>query len=321
MRADAVSPRLRPSATMTPDPDVTPPVVLRSANAGPYFWDRYQPGFRASDAPIGSPAWFAEVERRRYELEPAIPEMARFADWSGRDVLEAGCGVGTDGVQFARAGARYTGLDLSDTALTLARLRFAAEGLEAELRRASITELPFPDASFDLVYSNGVIHHEADTERAVAEFHRVLRPGGQAIVMVYHRNSLNYAVNIMVVRRVLVPLLEVPGAVRAMSRITGEREDVLQGHADLLARHGLRYVRDKQLFLSNNTDGPGNALSKVYSASEARALFKAFDAVSTRSRFLNLRAYPGGERLGATPLAERAARRWGWHLWIHAVKR
>ena len=305
---------------MTHDLHDTPPGAPRSADADPYFWNRYQPGFRASDAPIGSPEWFAEVERRRYRLEPAIPEMARFADWSGRDVLEAGCGIGTDGAQFARAGARYTGLDLSDTALTLARRRFDAEGLEAALLRASITELPFPDASFDLVYSNGVIHHERDTERAVAEFHRVLRPGGHAIVMVYHRDSLNYAVNIMVVRRALVALLEVPGAVRAVSRITGESEDVLQGHADLLARHGTRYIRDKQLFLSNNTDGPGNSLSKVYSASEARALFAAFATVSTRRRFLNLRAYPGGERLGATPLAERAGRRWGWHLWIHAVK-
>ena len=246
--------------------------------------------------------------------------MARFEQWAGKDVLEAGCGIGTDGLQFARAGARYTGVDLSETAVAMARRRFAAEGVDATLRQASITDLPFPDASFDLVYSDGVIHHDPHTERVVGEFHRVLRPGGRAIVMVYHRRSLNYAVSIMMIRRGLAGLLLVPGAVRAVRRITGERDDVLQGHVELLRRHGLRYLRDKELFLSNNTDGPGNPLSKVYSAAEARRLFAAFAEVSTSVRFLNLRAYPYGERLGRTGLADRAGRRWGWHLWVEARK-
>ena len=142
------------------------------------FWTENQPGFRFSALEPGTREFFDEVASHRYSLEPAIKEMVRFDDWRGREVLEAGCGIGTDAVEFARAGARYTGLDFSPTALDLARRRFALEGLEARLVEGSVTALPFPERSFDLVYSNGVLHHVEDTHRAIREVHRVLRPGG-----------------------------------------------------------------------------------------------------------------------------------------------
>jgi SAM-dependent methyltransferase len=292
---------------------------MQSQSQG-YYWADYQPGFRVSDADIGTEAFFREVESERYALEPAIPEIARFPDWSDKDVLEAGCGIATDGLQFARAGARYTGVDLSETALDLARPRFASEGVEGKFVHGSITDLPFEDESFDLVYSNGVIHHIPDTQRVVDEFHRVLRPGGTAIVMVYHRSSFNYSFTIMTLRRSLAALLRLPGAVNAVARITGERPEVLEGHRTLLEEHGIDYLRDKQLFLSHNTDGPGNPLSKVYTREEGRRLFSAFDDVRTRVRFLHLRIYPGGDRLSQTEFAQRAERRFGWHLWIEARK-
>ena len=283
------------------------------------FWVEYQPGFRVAD-PAQSPDFYRTVEGERYVLEPDILEMASFAAWRDRDVLEAGCGIATDGVQFARAGARYTGIDFSPTALSHAQSRFRLEGLNGKFVQGSITELPFEAESFDLVYSMGVIHHVPETERAVAEFHRVLRPGGRAVVMVYHRDSLNYVFTIMVVRRTLALLLLVPGADRLVGRITGEPEDVLLGHRALLQEHGLRYLRDRQLFLNNNTDGPGNPLSKVYSKRQAREVFAQFDEVRTDVRFLHLRSYPGGKRLARTGLAQRLARRWGWHLWVDARK-
>ena len=166
----------------------------------------------------------------------------------------------------------------------------------------------------------GVIHHLPETRRVVDEMHRVLRPGGTAIVMVYHRDSLNFYFSIMVLRRLLAATLLVPGADRALSKLTGEPVDVLRGHRELLAEHGLRYLADPRLFLSNNTDGPGNPLSKVYTRRSARALFGRFDEVETAVRFLNLRAYPAGERLGATRLARRLGDRLGWHLWVVARK-
>ena len=284
------------------------------------FWSEHQPGFRFSAREVGSPEFFAEVEAHRYALEPAIPEMAAFEQWSGKRVLEAGCGIGTDGINFARAGARYTGVDFSDVAVSVARDRFAEAGCAGDFVQASITDLPFEDASFDLVYSNGVIHHLPETERAVAEFHRVLRPGGRAVVMVYHRDSLNHRFTIMTLRRALAGLLMVPGVPETVARITGERGDVLLGQRELLRLHGLRYLRDRELFLSNNTDGPGNPLSKVYSRDEGRRLFGAFSRVSTAVRFLNLRIYPGGDRIAATTPAQELERRIGWHLWIRAVR-
>lgn len=287
---------------------------------GRAFWTGYQPGMRATFAPVGSPAFFADVEAHRYRLEPDIPEMVRFEDWRGRDVLEAGCGIGTDAMRFARGGAAYTGVDLSPTALDLARRRARQEGVAARFVEASVAELPFPDASFDLVYSNGVIHHTPETAQAIREFHRVLRPGGRAVVMVYHRASLNFYVSIMIVRRVLAGALLVPGADRALARLTGERPDVLAGHRELLRRHRLTYLADASLFLSHNTDGPGNPLSKVYTAAGMGRAFSMFNEVETHVRFLNLRAYPMGERLESLPAVRRVGRRWGWHLWVRARK-
>jgi SAM-dependent methyltransferase len=287
------------------------------------FWTSYQPGFRASDAPVGSAEFFAEVEAHRYALEPDIPEMVGFEKWAGADVLEGGCGIGTDAMRFVRAGARYTGVDFSPSALALARDRAAASGVGADTARfvqGSLTDLPFPDASFDLVYSNGVIHHLPATQRAIDEFRRVLRPGGTAIVMVYHRASLNFRFSIMIVRRLLAGLLLVPGAPQAIARVTGERPEVIDGHRALLREHGTRYLGDPALFLSHNTDGPGNPLSKVYSADGMRRAFSAWSEVETQVRFLNLRAYPFGERLERMPAIRALGRRAGWHLWVRATR-
>src|SRR3954451_2925004 len=198
------------------------------------FWTDYQPGFRSTETPVGTPEFFREVARYRYDYEPHIREMARFGDWPGRDVLECGCGMAVDGLQFARAGARYTGMDFSPTALELARRHFDIEGVRGEFVQGSITDLPFEDASFDLTYSNGVIHHLPQTEAVVREFHRVLRPGGTAIVMLYHRDSFNYAVSIMAVKRTLAALLLVPGAPAAIAKATGEPPAVLAGQRALL---------------------------------------------------------------------------------------
>ena len=284
------------------------------------FWTEYQPGFRFARSPVGTRAFFEEVSAHRSDLEPHIPDVVRFERWAGCDVLEAGCGIGTDGARFATAGARYTGFDFSPSAIELARRRFDLFELPGRFVAGSITDLPFADASFDLVFSHGVIHHAAETEKAAREFGRVLRPQGTAIVMVYHRRSLNYYFTILVVRRAFVALLRFPRAVNAVSRLTKEPEHVIEGHRQLLATHGRRYVLDRQLFLSHNTDGPGNPLSKVYSRRELRAMFSPGFRAETDVRYLNLRLYPGGAWFGRTRLGSMLERRVGWHLYIQARK-
>jgi SAM-dependent methyltransferase len=283
------------------------------------FWTTYQPGFHFSDAEPGTPDFFKDVEQHRYQLEPHIQEIVDFPRWRELRVLEVGCGIATDGLQFARAGADYTGLDQSGRALELAQRRFDLADVSGELRRGSATKLPFPDESFDLVYSHGVIHHIPDTQKAVLEFHRVLKPGGTALVMLYHRRSLNYYGNIMFIRRLFASLLLLPGLHRLFAALTGEPE-AIAGHRALLRTHGLRYLRDGSLFLSNNTDGPGNPLSKVYSREEAVALFRPFESVQTLVRYLNLRVYPAGVRLAGTKAAKALEPHAGWHLYVRAQK-
>jgi SAM-dependent methyltransferase len=283
------------------------------------FWTEYQPGFRSTAATPGTEEFFAQVDAYRYESEPHIDGFARFGSWAGRNVLEAGCGIGTDGVRFARAGARYTGIDFSPTALELGRRRFELEELDGSFVEGDLTSLPFGDASFDLAYSFGVLHHLEGTERAVDELHRVLVRGGTALVMLYHRDSLNYRFTIMLLRRALVALLWIPAMPALIAKATGERLEVLNAHRELLLRHRRAYL-SRDMFLSHNTDGPGNPLSKVFSRDEMGALFSSFSTVRTSVHFLNLRTYPGGRRLASTRLARRLEPRLGWHLCVEAIK-
>jgi ubiquinone/menaquinone biosynthesis C-methylase UbiE len=127
----------------------------------------------------------------RYRLEPYLRPFARFEDGRDKDVLEIGVGMGADHVEWARTRPRsLAGIDLTERAIGFTQARLAAAGLISKLQVADAEELPFPDARFDLVYSWGVLHHSPDTAKAFREVGRVLRPGGIARIMIYHRWSL-----------------------------------------------------------------------------------------------------------------------------------
>ena len=153
------------------------------------FWEEVPCGHVHADAPARTPEYFAAIERQRDEAEPFIAQFADFEGSRGQDVLEIGVGLGTDFIRFARAGARATGVDLTAEAVQSVQARLALEGLEATVLQADAERLPFPDAAFDRVYSWGVLHHTPDTERAVREAIRVLRPGGRLCLMLYGRRS------------------------------------------------------------------------------------------------------------------------------------
>lgn len=149
-------------------------------------WDREPCGTRglAGDDPRER---LREAEAIRYSVDAHIPAFARFTAARGLRVLEIGVGAGTDFVQWLRAGAEAVGVDLSANSLNEARARVEAEGFNnVELRVADAERLPFADASFDVVYSYGVLHHSPDTQAAIREVHRVLKPGGEARLMIYH---------------------------------------------------------------------------------------------------------------------------------------
>jgi ubiquinone/menaquinone biosynthesis C-methylase UbiE len=133
--------------------------------------------------------WFERIEEHRYREEPFIHSVAQFTLHRGKKMLEVGVGAGTDHLQWARAGCDCHGVDLTDTAIETTRAHLALYGFASELRRLDAERLPFPDASFDLVYSWGVIHHSHKPDRVVDEIGRVLKPGGQFIGMLYGRRS------------------------------------------------------------------------------------------------------------------------------------
>ena len=282
------------------------------------FWQENPCGTKFADAPPGTRRFYELVEEHRYNKEWHIPEAAQFARAKDLAVLEVGCGLGTDGAQFAKAGARYTGIDLTDAAVELAKRRFELFDLPGTFRVADAERLDFPDSSFDLVYSHGVLHHTPDTAAAIRELHRVLRPGGKAVVMLYHRDSYNYRINISMLRRAGVQLLRWDKGVKLVHLLTGEPEDSLRDHARQLQTQS-EYLKSEQ-FLSRNTDGAGNPLARVYSRREARELFKDFAHVELRTYFLNKRWLPVFGPLLPRSLESQLASRWGWHLWIYATK-
>jgi SAM-dependent methyltransferase len=153
------------------------------------FWEQDPCGADRAEATEGTPEFFAQVSAARDELEPFIADYADFASTRGESVLEIGVGVGSDFIRFVRAGARATGVDLTEHAIALVRRRVELEGFTADLQRADAERLPFPDGTFDVVYSWGVLHHTPDCDRAIAEAQRVLKPGGRLCVMLYARHS------------------------------------------------------------------------------------------------------------------------------------
>jgi SAM-dependent methyltransferase len=158
------------------------------------YWNTRPCNIRHSPQPVGSREYFDEVEARKYLVEPHIPGFAEFPRWAGKRVLEIGCGIGTDTINFARAGARVTAVDLSEKSLELARRRAEVFGLSdrIDFRVADAETLSeaIPPEPYDLVYSFGVIHHTPNPSRVVEQVRRhFVHAESEFKLMVYHRRS------------------------------------------------------------------------------------------------------------------------------------
>jgi ubiquinone/menaquinone biosynthesis C-methylase UbiE len=156
------------------------------------YWNEHPCGTQFTGMEWGSEEFFASVEEERYRRQPFMRDAVGFDRYPGKQLLEIGCGLGTDLLQFARGGAHVTGLDLSLESVRLARRRFEQQGFPPRFLNGDAENLPFPDASFDVVYSFGVLHHTPNMDRAFAEVRRILRPGGEAVVMLYHSTSSHF---------------------------------------------------------------------------------------------------------------------------------
>jgi len=153
------------------------------------FWNQASCGEALYLSDLGKSGYIAQAETR-YALEPYINDFARFRAACGLRVLEIGVGLGADHQQFAQAGADLWGIDLTERALEHTRQRLSAFGLTSHLAAGDAENLDFPDETFDRVYSWGVLHHSPDTPKAIAEVFRVLKRGGGASIMIYHKWSM-----------------------------------------------------------------------------------------------------------------------------------
>jgi SAM-dependent methyltransferase len=267
------------------------------------WWTDHPMVYDWSDRPrdLTDAEYLAEVERRflseswfaQPDGAPPYSGLIPFSQLAGKDVLEIGCGSGVHARLLAAAGAHVSAVDLTPTAVEMTRCRLELHGLQGTVVEADAESLPFADASFDFVWSWGVIHHSADTGRVIAEIARVLRPGGRLAFMVYHRSSLTFWANYVFVRGVL------------QGGLLHERPDELADRWSdgVIARH---YTRE----------------------SLTRLLAPYFDEVRTEVMGQIGEAVPLPARLRRVvaplvPLAVRRAllRRYGWFLFATAQRR
>jgi SAM-dependent methyltransferase len=232
-------------------------------------------------------SYYRAVREHRYtQYAPWFDAVVRFAAVREKDVLEIGVGLGSDHARFASKGNRMTALDLSREHLRRTHRHLTLERLATKPVYGDGEEMPFADESFDVVYTFGVLHHTPNIETAVGEIHRVLRPGGKAIVGLYHRHSFFYWFATVCIEGILKAGFARKGYRRVMSEIEFRRD-------------------------------PGSAipLVRVYSRAQVKRLFRDFTDVEVRtchvesSHFWRLRSLLGA--LGR----DRLERWFGWGGW------
>ena len=248
----------------------------------------------------GTLEFYQEIDRRFWQAawfahKPGEEPFNRLVDYErvrDKKVLEIGCGAGALSAQLAKNGANLTAVDLTQHGVDLTRRRFELFNLKGDIRQMDAEHLAFPDASFDYVWSWGVIHHSANTETIIAQIHRVLKPGGEARIMVYHRNSIVFRLGHALIRGVLMGKL---------------RKQTLQEIAD------------------EHTDG---LIAKYYTPENFAAKFKQFQDVQTEvcGQKVEVWQIPASSfkdalvRMTPDALAWWLTRRYGMYLFLRATK-
>ena len=246
-------------------------------------------------------AFFTDYDAFSYTKERHILGCLDGVDFKNKSVLEIGLGQGADAEQIIRRGGLWSGLDLTPESIERVRTRFTIRNLPYEgLEQGSVLDIPYADRKFDIVFSHGVLHHVPDIVSAQREIRRVLKPGGELVVMLYARWSLNYLLSIGLVRRL--------GLIGAIG-LNSEPEGIVGEHVRNARAMGLRKYLRMSNFIHHNTDGPGNPYSKVYDLESVRTDFPDFDIVRSYKRFMHAPPLP----VSALPLD----RLLGWHLWVH----
>ena len=192
------------------------------------YWNRHIHDLEITAHPVGSPGFFADLDQYHFEKLHHLLRLVDFGGYAGRRVLEVGCGAGTDLARFAKGGALVSGVDLSASAIALARQNFEQQRLQGDLREADAEHLPFANDTFDLVYAHGVVQYTTNPQRLADECRRVLKPGGEAVFQVYNRISWLNALS----KLMKVPL-EHEDAPVLLKYSAAEFRSLLQGFRDV----------------------------------------------------------------------------------------
>jgi len=236
------------------------------------FWENHPLLSYELDFEPGTKEFFAAYNPIRDEVEKFCFQLFEFGRCVGKRILDVGCGNGWLLWNYARCGAKTTGLDLTQKGIEICCKRFGYEGLSGDFLCANAEELPFTDGSFDMVTSLGVIHHTIETERCAREIIRVTRPGGRVLVCIYFRNIL--------LRDWSFPL------VRTVMRALGMDN----------SRHDPQGIRDRAKNSSEELvrsyDGPDNPLGKAFSRSEAMKMFEGLVNLRTEVHYFPKRFIP-----------------------------
>jgi ubiquinone/menaquinone biosynthesis C-methylase UbiE len=312
--------------TIEQEPVIASPRRVEDVRA---FWNTEACGTSFVPAQKGTAEFYEQYRALRYQVEWHIPLLVPFAATSGKKVLEIGCGNGADGVLFAEAGAEYTGVDLTEAAIQATRQHFKLLGLKGTFQTENAERLTFESDSFDLVYSHGVLHHTANPLNAFKEVHRVLKPGGKAVLMLYHKNSFNYYVRILTYMRLraLGTILSRIGRFaqdRALltdelKGVRGNRDQsIWQIHYENFLKFGWSYLKAEN-FVHHATDGPECPYAFVYNSKTARVIFSGFRKVETVVAHFPLRRTKL-EKLVPLNLEKRLASFMGWYLFVYLTK-
>lgn len=236
---------------------------------------------------VGTRHYYEAALAHRYGLYPEIPRIAAFDSFADKRVLEIGVGQGADHFMFAKGGARLSGVDLTEKHCRMAEQFLNCYGLSSDIHHADACELPFPDASFDHVYSCGVLLLVKDIERAIAEIHRVLRPGGTVTVMLYNKRSIHYWLKTRLY----------------YGWVLGEDRAI-----------GRQAVNDWC------TDGPGYVKVFHYGPSDLKRLFVGFDDICYETSCLTPEQIPEIGLPRDSRSREWLERHFGFFLWATATK-
>lgn len=172
-----------------------------TTRANQAYWNQQIHDASITSRPAGTPGFFKDLEAYRYEKLAYLPELVNFAGYRSKRILEIGCGTGLDLARFTRGGSHVSSVDLAPASIELTRSYFFTENLTGNFSVMDGERLGFPDDLFDLVYAFGVIQYTSNPHHMIQEIHRVMRVGGEGILMVYNRYSwMNLLAKLMKVK-------------------------------------------------------------------------------------------------------------------------